>query len=152
MKYDRIRAESERKGIKRRISLPALNATLHKQYDSTSDELSLGISHYGIYNLMEIINRSDCDVKIELDFNPNKYYICPSTGSISIDEETYQSVQIENLAAATNITADDVTIFCSYEMSLERERVVPPRPLRDRIPPKYVSKKLKNVTNISRWM
>ncbi|VUT28016.1 MAG: hypothetical protein SYNGOMJ08_00575 [Candidatus Syntrophoarchaeum sp. GoM_oil] len=100
---------------------------------------------------MEIINRSDCDIKITLDYINDKYYVYPSTASIQIDEETYQSFQIENLASATNIDADDVTIICSYEMPLERERTVAPRPLSSRMPPKHVPKKLKNVTNISRW-
>ena len=152
MQTSKLRAKSARKGIKRRIALAALNAGLHRQFDKDGDVLRIGNSKYGSYNLMEIINLSDCNLKIELDYNPTRFYIAPASGSMRIDEEIFQSFQIENLAMTTNVDAGDVSVVCSYEMPLERERFVPPVPARSRAPPAVVPTQTKKITQISRWV
>lgn len=118
----KVREESLEKGIKRTIILDTLQPKTMIQYNRDSQVLSGGLSRYGYYNSIHIINNSETNIRVELDFNQNKSYIIPKLSSLYVDEVVYQEFNVYNDGDVV-LNKGEVLIYAIFERPLLRESI-----------------------------
>jgi len=121
VQYSFIREQSRNRGAKRTIKVPAIAANTFKQYLRTDDKLKTVNRKYGCFNAINIMNNDVVDIEIVLDFIASKTYPVPAKGVVSVSEIIFQEFNVVNLDAATDTTANKITITPMYEYPLEKE-------------------------------
>ena len=118
-----IREDSRKKGVKRTIKLPVIAAGATKQYTRNDDKIKGAIKEFGYFNNITILNNGAVDIEVSLDFTEQKTYPIPAASSIGLDEIMYQEFNVVNLDGANDTVVDKITIICSYENPLVREKM-----------------------------
>jgi hypothetical protein len=118
-----IEEESRIKGAKRTIKLPEITAGKFIQYTKNHSKLASVIRNYGYFNQITIMNNSNADIELSLDFNDDKTYPVPGKSTISIDEIMYQEFNIKNIDDAATGYANTITVVAGYERPLYREKM-----------------------------
>jgi hypothetical protein len=120
-----LRQEVRKRGYKRTIALGAIAAGAMVQYDRNHADIQPGIKQYGAYNSITIMNLSTTvNLRINLDFAPEKLYIVPAGTTISVDEITFQELDVTNLSAADALAVNEAWITVAWEPPLKRDRMV----------------------------
>ena len=119
-----LRQEVRRRGYKRTIALKALTAGAMVQYDRNSEDLQPGIKQYGEYNAITIMNLSTTvNLRVNLDYAPEKVYIVPAGSTMTIDEITFQEFDVTNMSGTYGLNADEAWVTVAWEPPLLRERM-----------------------------
>ena len=116
-----LRARSLRGGVKRLFSIPALSAGEMVQYTREHADIRGVLQDYGEFNSMYVINNSDAEIAIDLDFTSSKRTPVPAHMTMTIDQVQYLEFQVVNVETATAITAGQVKITAINERPLARE-------------------------------
>ena len=110
-------------GYKGLIEIPELTAGSMVQYDQiNSDDIKTGIKRYGWFNSFNVLNQSDQDLTVLLDFENSKSYIIPAGNSMSVSDVMFERVQLENNDSST-ISASLCKLYCIYERPQVRELI-----------------------------
>lgn len=111
-------------GFKQVIEIPALTSKSFAQYDKENSEIiKMGVKRYGWFNGFTVLNQSDQDIRIDLDYSILKSYVVPAGVQTSIDEVIFESFNITNIGSGDIATDGLVKVYVIYERPLLREGV-----------------------------
>lgn len=116
-----LRQRSLRGGIKRQFSIGALAAGAMSQYTRDHVDIRGVLQDYKEFNSMFIINNSEVNIAVDLDFSSSKRTIVPAHMTMMVDQVSYLEFQVTNLDAATATTAGQVILTAMNERPLARE-------------------------------
>jgi hypothetical protein len=117
----KLRAESRKSGFKYSFDLGVLAAKALSQYERDSTTIRNINRNYGYMNLISVINNSNVQLAIDLDFSSQKRIVIPASSAITRDLENFQEFNVINLSTTTATAANEVNITIGYERSLLRE-------------------------------
>ena len=110
-------------GYKGLIEIPELTAGAMVQYDQiNSNVIKTGIKRYGWFNSFNVLNQSDQDLTVLLDFENSKSYIIPAGNSMTVTDVMFEKLQLENNDSST-ISSGLAKIYCIYERPQVRELI-----------------------------
>ena len=116
-----MRRKSQRGGLHRTFSLAGLAAGALVQYSRDHADIRGALQDYQEFNSMFIINNSDVDVAVDLDFTASKRTVVPAHMTLNIDQVSYLEFQVTNLSTTDASTTGQIVITAINERPLARE-------------------------------
>jgi hypothetical protein len=107
-------------GYHKTIYLSALTTGSTAQYDKDGSDLKQLIKSFGYGNIMTILNQSDEDIAVDLNYSQNNRYIIPSGNTLALTSVLYESFNVVNMDT-TNTSDNEVKIIIGYEREPLRE-------------------------------
>lgn len=93
-----------------------------KQYSQDSAELRPGINARGFFNALTVVNNSDVDIAIDLDFMTDRRRVVPAHSAVPFTNMTpYQGINIVNLSTTAATAAEQVYVTVRNERDVLRE-------------------------------
>jgi hypothetical protein len=115
---------SFKSGFKQVLAVGTLDVAEVKQYNIENNEIvKMGIKRYGYFNGITVINQSDQDVRVDLDYSVNKSFLIPAGTQSSITDVLYDSFNIINVDGANITDANAVKVYLIYERPTTREMI-----------------------------
>lgn len=115
---------SYKAGFKQVIEIPSMTAGSSHQYNlDNNNTIESGIKRYGYFNGFTVLNQSNQDIRIDLDYSILKSYVVPAGVQTSIDEVIFESFNITNIGSGNIATDGLVKVYVIYERPLIRESV-----------------------------
>ena len=115
---------SYKAGFKQVIEIPSLTSGSSHQYNSDNNNiLESGIKRYGYFNGVTVLNQSDQDVRIDLDYSTTKSYLIPAGVQTSLDDVMFESFNIFNVGSGNIATDGLVKVYVIYERPTVREMI-----------------------------
>lgn len=111
-------------GFKQVIEIPSMVAGASHQYNSDNNTvIEAGIKRYGYFNGITILNSSDQQIRVDLDYSNNKSFTVPAGVQTSLTDVMYESFNIINVGAGNIATDGLVKIYPIYERPTLREMI-----------------------------
>lgn len=109
-------------GFKQVIEIPALVSGASLQYNSDNNAIiESGIKRYGWFNGLTVLNQSDQDVRIDLDYSINKSFQIPAGVQSNLSELMFESFNIFNVGAGNIATDGLVKVYLIFERINKKE-------------------------------
>jgi len=111
-------------GFKQVIEIPSMTVGESHQYNSDNNSIiESGVKRYGYFNGVTILNSSDQDVRIDLDYSTNKSFVIPAGVQSSLTDVMFESFNIFNNDSGDISTDGLVKVYVIYERPTLREMI-----------------------------
>jgi len=115
---------SFKSGFKQVIAVGTLTSSELKQYNKENNDIvKMGIKRYGYFNAVTVINQSDQDVRVDLDYSSVKSFLIPAGTQSSITDVMYDCFNIVNCDGANITDSTQVKVYVIYERPQVREMI-----------------------------
>ena len=117
-----LRQRSALAGYRHTWDIGALAAGGTVQYNEDSVHIRPGLEARGDFNGLMVVNNSDADLYVDLDYSPSRRIVVLAHSAQTLDNMIpYLTLDVTNASTATAITAGQVYVTVKYERDVLRE-------------------------------